>query len=104
MNNQFLIPANSKKSALILGMFNFADVIILSIGIFVTFIALAIGGGTADLLQLCLIISPAMIAGALVLPFPFYHNLLNFFLSVINYFMNRRKYIWEGWKYNDKFK
>ena len=42
MGNEYLIPANSKKSMLILGFFNPTDLIIFGSGCLVTFILLII--------------------------------------------------------------
>lgn len=104
MKNEYLIPANSKKSALILGMFTVADAIILTVGIVISLLSLLIISTGAQLLTLVVAISPGLIAGMLVMPFPYYHNFMTFMFSVINFFANRRKYIWKGWCYNDKYK
>ena len=42
MNNNFLIPANSKKSMLIFGLFNKFDLILFSCGISATLLLLLI--------------------------------------------------------------
>lgn len=104
MKNEYLIPANSKKSALILGLFTVTDTIILSFGIGISILSLLLISTGAELLTLMVAISPALIAATLVMPFPYYHNFMTFMFSVINFFSNRRKYIWKGWCYNDKYK
>lgn len=102
--NTYLIPANSKKSALIFGLFNYIDIIIFVTGSFMSLIMLLILGTENDIVTLSLMFSPAIITALLVMPFPNYHNVLNFLISIIKFFSNRRKYIWKGWNYNDKFK
>ena len=96
MNNQFLIPANSKKSMLILGLFNVTDLIIFLSGCLVTFILLFIlNNNTFE--NAIIIILPALITGMLVVPIPNQHNLRTFIGNVYNYFSNRRTYFWRGW-------
>ena len=102
-NNGYLIPANSKKSMLILGFFNVADLIIFITGIVITFVfMLALPKET--LKQMLFIISPGIIGAFLVLPIPNEHNVRTFIGNVYNYYTNRRRYFWKGWciRYNEK--
>ena len=96
MNDQFLIPANSKKSMLIFGVFNVTDLIIFGSGCLLTFILLMImNNNTVE--HAVIIILPALITGMLVMPIPNQHNLRTFIGNVYSYFSNRRTYFWRGW-------
>ena len=96
MNDQYLIPANSKKSMLIFGVFNVTDLIIFGSGILLTFILLMImNNNTVE--HAIIIILPALITGMLVMPVPNQHNLRTFIGNVYSYFSNRRTYFWRGW-------
>ena len=106
-NNQFLIPANTKKGQLIFGAFLPIDLAIFAIGLGLTFILLIVvsefGAGTwASILA----IIPGGIAGVLVVPFPNYHNVRVAIGEVINFYSNNRNYIWRGWciKYESREK
>ena len=95
-NDSYLIPANSKKSMLILGFFNVTDLIIFGIGCVMTFILL-MSIQTNSLKEAFLIISPALISSFLVLPVPNHHNIRTFIGNVYGYYTNRRTYYWRGW-------
>lgn len=102
-NNQYLIPANSKKSMLILGFFNQTDLIIFGTGLVITFILLfVIKVNTAK--EALTIIAPGIFAAFLVLPIPHHHNIRTFIGNVYHYFTNRRTYYWKGWciRYGEK--
>lgn len=100
MNNGYIIPANSKKSMMILGLFTPVDLVIFLVGCSITIIALMFVK-TADLGQMILIVSPALISAFLVTPVPNYHNVLQLLTNIIMFFMNNRKYYWRGWCIND---
>ena len=94
--NGYLIPANSKKGTLILNLFREIDLIILGIGIFISLFSLMfIDLGNIFIVVLCLL--PALICILLVIPIPNYHNVLCAIGSIIDFYTNRRKYIWKGW-------
>ena len=98
-NNVYFIPANSKNSMLILGLFNVVDLIIFGTGILITFIFLLVM--PKDTMgQLLFVISPGLIASFLVLPFPNHHNMRTLIKNVYNYFTNRKRYYWKGWCIN----
>jgi hypothetical protein len=96
MDGQYLIPANSKKSMLIFGIFRQVDLILFGTGCVVSLILLfAIPGDSA--IEMVIKLIPVAISGFLVMPIPFYHNILVFITEFINFFMNRRIYLWKGW-------
>ena len=106
-NNQFLIPANTKKGQLIMGVFEPIDLIIFCVGLGITFIALIVvsnfGAGTwASILA----IIPAGICSMLVFPFPNYHNVRVAIGEIISFYSNNRNYVWRGWciKYESRDK
>lgn len=92
----YLIPANSKKSQLIFGIFRGIDLIIFGIGAFATLILLFVfEGDTVG--ELVFKLSPVMISGLLVMPIPYYHNGLVFLQELYLYFTRQSRYIWRGW-------
>ena len=91
----YLVPANTKKSLLILSVLRpFPDTIILGVGIAITVIALMIIGNNTSIGITLLACIPMIISLALVLPIPNYHNTLVALQSVINFYKGRRNYIW----------
>ena len=99
----YLIPANSKKSMLIFGVFTTFDLIMVSIGFVLTLILLlAIGPNGLGIAIVCLL--PLLVTAFLVIPVPNYHNILTLIKEMINFFYNRRNYKWKGWCYKDEFK
>ena len=97
--NNYLIPANSKKSQLILGFFRGIDLILFGSGVGITLILL-LTIQSANMGVMILILAPALITGFLVMPVPNYHNVLQFIVNVYTYFSERRRYYWKGWCYN----
>ena len=96
MNNMYLIPANSKKSMMIFGMFYTFDLILFGTGMIMTFILLLVL--PLDSLMLSLIaISPGLITGLLVFPIPNYHNTLTVLIELWEFLTTRQKYVWKGW-------
>ena len=96
MGNEYLIPANSKKSMLILGFFNPTDLIIFGTGCVITFIFL-MTIKTNSLKEAAFVIAPALAGSFLVLPVPNHHNIRTFIGNIYHYFTNRRSYYWRGW-------
>lgn len=96
MNNEYLIPANSKKSQLIFGVFNGTDLAIFGSGVGITLVLL-VAIQSASLPIMVLILAPALITGFLVLPVPFYHNVLQFIINIYTFYSEQRKYRWKGW-------
>ena len=100
---QYLIPANSKKSMLILGFFNPTDLIIFGTGLAITFILLFVIKANS-VKEALTIIGPAVFSAFLVLPVPNHHNIRTFIGNVYQYFTNRRTFYWRGWcmRYGEK--
>lgn len=96
MNDNFLIPANSKKSMKILGLFEWTDIIILGIGIFLTFLLIMVLD-LGDIVLAIIALLPISICGFLVFPIPNYHNVRRFLMSTWEFFTERRTFIWKGW-------
>ena len=99
----YLIPANTKKSMLILGMLRPIDAIILGGGIAIS-IGLLLAFSNAGTVLMLISCIPMVLALLLVLPIPNYHNTLVALQSVIKFYNERRNYIWKGWCVYNEFK
>ena len=87
--NNYLIPANTKKSQYILGcLWSFAMILIVK---------------EANLFVLIICMLPAFISAFLVMPVPNYHNVLQVLTNIFNFYTNRRKYYWRGWCVYERF-
>ena len=94
--DSYLIPANSKKSMLIFGLFTKFDLILFGSGLLVTMILLVVLElKTVGIAVLALL--PAVVTGFLVMPVVNYHNTLTFIKSAIDFYTGKRKFIWKGW-------
>lgn len=94
--NGYLIPANTKKSMLIFGLFTKFDLILFVSGVATTLLLLLI----LDISKLALAIlalTPALVVSFLVMPVPNYHNILTLIKSAISFYTNQRKFKWKGW-------
>lgn len=96
MDNNFLIPANSKKSMLYFGLFNKFDLIMFSSGLGTTLFFLLILP-INNLAITVLAIMPGFVTGFLVLPVPNYHNVFTVFKNAITFYTSRQKFVWKGW-------
>ena len=94
--NNYLIPANSKKSMLYFGLFNSMDLWIFGSGILVTFLLLLILP-VENLGPAIIAIAPAIICSFLVLPVPNYHNVRTFIKSFVTYLRTDKEIHWKGW-------
>lgn len=92
----FLIPANSKRSALIAGIFRPIDLGIFVMGVIITLLLLFLISGTS-LGSVIIKLGPALICTFLVLPIPNYHNTIVLIREVLSFFSSRRIYLWKGW-------
>ncbi len=94
--DRYLIPANSKRSMLILSLFAPIDLVIAGVGGFITVILLMIINieTTTDIL---IVLTPVLISSAMVIPVPNHRNVWQLTANVLYYFTNQRKYRWRGW-------
>ena len=96
MNDMYLIPANSKSGKLIFNIFRPIDLSIALTGLALTlmlFFAIQSNNLGATIIK----IIPISIGALLVVPVPYYHNVLCFIKDVYAFFANRRVYRWKGW-------
>ena len=98
MDNQYLIPANTKRGKLILGWFRPFDIALFSCGILVTLLLLAVLP-LSNVMVTILVLSPAALTGFLVMPVPYYHNILTILVEMYEFLTNRQTYRWKGWCY-----
>lgn len=96
MNGNYLIPANSKKSLKILGIFYPFDLILFISGVGVSLILMMVLQ-VSDFKIAVLSLIPGCTAGLLVFPVPNYHNVLTVIKETIEFFSQRQKFIWKGW-------
>ena len=99
---QFLIPANTKKSMLIFGVFTTFDLILFSVGIGVTILLLLIVS-PSSLLTACIDLAPAVICSFFVLPIPNYHNIRVVIQELYRFYTTRQRFIWKGWCVKDEY-
>ena len=96
MDTPYLIPANSKRSALIFSIFRPVDLLIFSIGAIVSLMLLMLVT-EQNLVWTIIKLAPAGICTFLVMPFPNYHNVLTLITEIYQFYNNRRIYLWRGW-------
>lgn len=94
--NNFLIPANTKKSMLIFGLFNKFDLVLFGCGIGLTLLLLILLP-LEEVTFAIIALLPALMAGFLVMPVPNYYNMRTLIASAINFYTNQRKFKWKGW-------
>lgn len=101
-NNSYLVPANSKKGTLILNVFLPFDLIMFGSGIFISLLLITImpSSNVWLILIACL---PAIVTGMLVIPIPNYHNVRVALISMFKFFTERRRFIWKGWCFYERF-
>lgn len=96
MNDMYIIPANSKNGRLIFNMFRGIDLIVFLTGVGITIIFFLAMGDTG-LWGTLLKIAPICIGSFLVVPLPYYHNIMEFIKEAWLFIANRRVYLWKGW-------
>ena len=94
--NNYIIPANSKKSQLILGFFTPFDLGLFITGLTISCFLLMVVK-SEDIKVMALFASPLLISSFLVAPLPYYHNVLTLLNNIFKFFMNQREYKWKGW-------
>ena len=93
-----MIPANSKRSALILGLFKPVDLWILGIGLGLSAIFfVAFQGDTV--FQMAMKLAPMALAILLVIPIPYRHNVGKLLLIIIEFYFidTQKEFKWRGW-------
>lgn len=101
INGGYLIPANTKKGQLILGMFTLPDLMVFGIGVFIS-LMLLLAIGASDTISSLISLAPGLIAGFLVMPVPNYRNVMTFFMSMISFYNSQRIYKWKGWSFYEQ--
>lgn len=100
MDNMYLIPANSKKSMLLFGLFTVFDLILFLVGVGVSLLLLLILPIESFLFAI-IALGPGVICAFLVFPVPNYHNIRTVIKLGWEFYTTRQKYIWRGWCYKD---
>jgi len=96
MENEYYIPANSKRSLLLFGFFKPFDLGLFLGGLALTFILL-IALPSGNIVGAILAILPGLITTFLVLPLPNYYNIRTFIGNAWHFYTVRQKFIWKGW-------
>ncbi len=96
MKEEYYIPANSKRSLLMFGIFKPFDFGMFVAGIFVSFILLLLIP-TGSFISSIFAIMPGAIVCFLVLPLPNYYNVRTFMSNAWRFYTIRQKFIWKGW-------
>ncbi len=94
--DNFLIPANSKRSMLIFGMFRKIDLAIFIAGGVGTFLLIFINS-PQDLMDVLIDLLPLLVATAMVAPVPNQMNVWSFTVNVYSFLIHQRNYRWRGW-------
>ena len=97
---EYLIPANSKKSMLIFGLFNKFDLILFGSGIAISLLLLLILP-VDELLFAIIALAPGVVTGVLVIPIPNYHNIRTIIGLAYEFYTTRQQFIWKGWCFED---
>ena len=100
MYNDYLIPANTKRGRLLFGWFRPFDLALLGSGVLITFVLFAFVP-MISVWMVILVLAPALITAFLVMPVPYYHNMLNIIVELYEYITNRQTYRWKGWCWRD---
>lgn len=98
----FLIPANSKKSMKILGIFDLVDLILFISGVGISLLLLVLIS-PSTLWGALIDITPGLICGFLVFPIPNYHNIKTVIINIYQFYTRREKFVWKGWCVKDEY-
>ena len=102
--NSYLIPANTKKGQLILGIFKPFDLILFGTGCCITLLFLIIIPMSSTAVTI-IVLLPALVTGFLVVPVPNYHNIRCVLTNIYKfYFVERQQFTWKGWCVKDEYK
>ena len=95
--NNYLIPANSKRSMLKFGLFRNIDLVIFIVGIVLTFILILFIMPPKNLVEVGLDLIPVTICTIMVVPIPNQMNIWAFTVNVYSFLVHQRNYKWRGW-------
>ena len=96
MNQNYLIPSNTKKGQLILSLFTPIDLAIFGTGLFTTIMLVMIL--PMDITWVAVLaIMPGIISALLVAPVAYYHNVRQLIMEIYKYFTSRNRFVWKGW-------
>ena len=98
--NNYLIPANSKKSMMYFSMFTLGDLILFGIGASVSLLLLMILP-IEQIFFAVIALAPGLICAGLVIPIPNYHNVRTVIRLAWEFYTTRQRYVWKGWCYKD---
>lgn len=101
MNDNYLIPANTKRGQLILGLFTPLDLAIFLVGLGSTLLLVTILPMGKTWVAI-LAITPGIIGSLLVAPVAYYHNVRQLIVEIYQYFTKRNKFVWKGWCFLDE--
>ena len=101
MNGNYLIPANTKRGRLILGLFTPLDLIIFASGISVTLLLVVILPMNKTWAAITSLV-PGVVCSLLVAPVAYYHNVRQLIIEIYEYFSKRSRYVWKGWCFLDE--
>ena len=96
MNNMYIIPANSKNGKLIFNIFRGIDLVVFLCGVGVSLL-LFVAIQTTTMATTIIKILPISVCTFLVVPVPFYHNVMCFIKELYLFLANRIVYYWKGW-------
>ena len=100
MDKSYLIPANSKKSALKFGLFTVSDLVLAGVGVGISILLMMVLPVNSFLVAI-LSLMPGFIAAFLVFPVPNYHNVRTVIRNAWEFYTTRQKYIWKGWCFSN---
>lgn len=100
--NDYLVPANAKKSTLFLGFLKpVPDLIVAGAGLLVT-VGILMFIDTNQFWPTLGACIPALICIGLVVPIPNYHNVMTAIGIIFKFYTNSRTYKWKGWCIKDE--
>lgn len=97
----YLVPANSKRSMLIFGLFTKFDLILFGVGLAISLICLATLP-INETLWAVIALAPGLISGFLVLPIPNYHNMITIIKEAYVFYTTRQCFVWKGWCFSSE--
>ena len=94
--NNYLIPANSKRSMLIFGIFRPIDLGIFITGGVLTFVMIFVNN-PQDLTDVFIDLIPLLVGSIMITPVPNQMNIWSFTVNVYSFLIHQRNFRWRGW-------